>query len=79
MKKIKDCVKRVQKYRSVKRVPIKLKDIKKLRLKKSKEKELRDFVSTFDNDDGDIPIAAQNGVHASKIEEDFLSLNLNKS
>ena len=77
--KIKDCVKRVQKYKAVKRVPIKLKDIKKLKLKKSKEKQLRDFVSTFDNDDGDIPISEQNGVHTNSLDEDLMSLNLNQS
>lgn len=60
IQKIKDCVKRVQKYKLIKRVPIKLKDIKKLKIKnKSKENQLREFVESFDHGDGDIPISAQ--------------------
>ena len=88
MQKIKDCVKRVQKYKLIKRVPIKLKDIKKLKIKnKSKENQLREFVESFDQGDGDIPISAQlertelNGNHTNLAENemsesDFESLKI---
>ena len=60
LQKIKDCVKRVQKYKFTKRVPIKLKDIKKLKIKnKTRENQLREFVESFDHGDGDFPISTQ--------------------
>ena len=56
IEKIKTCVKRVREYSAIKRKPIMLKDIKKLRLQKSKEHQLEQFVKSFDVDDGDMPI-----------------------
>ena len=77
IEKIKDCVKRVQKYKVIKRVPIKLKDIKKLNLKnKSKEKQLKEFVESFDHDDGDMPISAQNNIHKNLTEKDINGLKI---
>ena len=55
LEKIKKCVHRVQQYSAIKRRPIKLKDIRKLRLSSNKEKELTKFVESFDHDDGDVP------------------------
>ncbi|WAR30357.1 PA24A-like protein [Mya arenaria] len=51
LEKIKECVKRVHQYHTVKQRPIMLKDIKKLRLQRSKEKQLELFVKSFDQDD----------------------------
>ncbi|XP_052790601.1 cytosolic phospholipase A2-like isoform X1 [Mya arenaria] len=56
LEKIKECVKRVHQYHTVKQRPIMLKDIKKLRLQRSKEKQLELFVKSFDQDDGDFPL-----------------------
>lgn len=57
LEKIKTCVKRVREYSAIKRKPIMLKDIKKLRLQKSKEQQLEQFVKSFDHGDGDVPIS----------------------
>ncbi|KAL4218780.1 Cytosolic phospholipase A2 [Mactra antiquata] len=59
LENIKKCVKRVQSFKATRRKPIMLKDIKKLRLQKSKEKQLEQFVKTLDEDDGDVPIHTQ--------------------
>ncbi|XP_045199096.2 cytosolic phospholipase A2-like isoform X2 [Mercenaria mercenaria] len=53
---IKKCVKRVERFSAMKKKPIMLKDIKKLNLKKSKEKQLEHFVKSIDIDDGDVPL-----------------------
>ena len=53
---IKKCVKRVERFSSIKKKPIMLKDIKKLHLKRSKEKQLEHYVKSIDIDDGDVPL-----------------------
>ncbi|XP_060074734.1 cytosolic phospholipase A2-like [Ylistrum balloti] len=52
--KITECVKKHRNNGPVSRRPIKLKDIKKLRLQKVEEERLKEFVQSFD--DGDVPI-----------------------
>lgn len=57
IEKIIECVKKNKNNACMVRRPIKLKDIKKLRLQKIEEDKLKQFVQSFDLDDGDVPIA----------------------
>lgn len=53
IEKIKTCVQRIKQYTRQK--PIMLKDIKKLKLPKSEEKQLEQYIKSRDKDDGDFP------------------------
>lgn len=56
LENIKKCIKRDQQFSAVKKKPIMLKDIKKLRLQRSKEKQLENYVKSFDHGTEDINV-----------------------